>query len=74
MHEHEHFVGRGTLDKMRELDDVPATCEKYPFGGDEQGEVSLAWGISGRMYVYIKQLDKVEVYETIDVSMAGGTP
>lgn len=71
---HEHFVGQGTLNKMNELDDVPATCEKYPFEGEQAGEVSLCWGVSGRLYVYIKQLDRVEVYETIDVAMAGGTP
>lgn len=72
--EHEHFVGAGTLAKMKELDDQPATCEQYPFEGDVRSEVSLAWGTSGRMYVYLKQLDRVEVYETIDTSMAGGNP
>lgn len=71
---HEHFVGSGTLNKMRELDDNPATCEQYPFTGEQRGEVSLAWGVSGRMYVYIKQLDRVEVYETIDVMLADGNP
>lgn len=71
---HEHYVGKGTADKMRELDDTPATCEKYPFGGEQASEVSMAWGVSGRLYVYIKQIDKVEVYETLDISMAGGNP
>lgn len=71
---HEHYVGSGTLSKMQELDDQPATCEQYPFSGDTRDEVSLCWGISGRMYVYLKQVDKVEVYETIDVMLAGGTP
>lgn len=71
---HEHYVGQGTLDKMHELDDVPATCEKYPFEGETKGEVSLAWGVSGRLYVYITSLNRVEVYETVDVVMAGGNP
>lgn len=74
MSEHAHYVGPGTLAKMQELDDSPASCEKYPFSGDSAEEVSLAWGVSGRMYVYVKQLDRVEVYETIDTTMAGGNP
>lgn len=72
--EHRHYVGPGTLSKMRELDDSPATCEKYPFEGEQQDELSLAVGISGRLYVYVKQLERVEVYETIDTTMAGGNP
>lgn len=69
---HVHYVGPGVLKKMQELDDTPSTCEKYPFEGEQQGEVSLAWGKSGRMYVYLSSLDRTEVYETMDMTMAGG--
>lgn len=67
-----YYVGSGTLSKMRELDDEPATSEQYPFAGEHKDEVSLAWGKSGRMYVYLKSVDRVEVYETMDMHLAGG--
>lgn len=69
---HQHYVGDGILWKMNELDDLPATCEKYPFAGEQAGEVSLAWGRSGRIYVYIASLNRVEVYESMDIMLAGG--
>lgn len=69
---HIHYVGPGVGDKMSELDDKPATCEKYPFPGEFQGEVSLTWGESGMCYVYLKELDKVIVLPTLDMLIAGG--
>lgn len=81
---HIHYVGPGILAKMQELDDEPATCEKYPFLtrlGDKDelipdeyaGEVSLAWGKSGMLYVYLKSLDRTIVNATLDMLIAGGT-
>lgn len=69
---HEHYIGRLVVEKMAELDDVPATCEKYPFPGEQESEVSLTWGVSGMLYVYIKQLDRVMVYPTFEMMVAGG--
>jgi hypothetical protein len=80
---HAHYVGDGILWKMQELDDAPATCEKYPFNtkivdgrvepDENAGEVSFAWGRSGRLYVYIASLNRVEVMETQDIRLSGGT-
>lgn len=70
--EHTHYIEKGVLAKMAELDDSPATCEKYPFEGEAQGEVSMTWGVSGMAYVYLAQLDHVFVYPTLDMLMAGG--
>lgn len=70
--EHTHYVGPGVADKMRELDDTPATCEKYPFPGSEADEVSLTWGVSGMCYVYLRSTGKVVVLPTLDMVLAGG--
>lgn len=82
MANHIHYVGPGVGDKMSELDDKPATCEKYPFNtkivngqlvvDENAGEVSLTWGVSGMCYVYLKELDRVIVLPTLDQLLAGG--
>lgn len=70
--EHTHYIEKGVREKMAELDDSPATCEKYPFPGNAESEVSMTWGISGMTYVYLKQLDRVIVIPTLDMLLAGG--
>ena len=72
MEQHVHHVEKGVLEKMAELDDSPATCQKYPFPGEQQGEVSLTWGVSGMIYGYVSQTGRVFVYPTLDMLLAGG--
>lgn len=80
--QHIHYVGPGIAAKMAELDDTPATCERYPFNTkiidgrivvDELAkEISFAWGRSGMCYAYIKDIDQTIVGATLDQVIAGG--
>lgn len=80
--QHTHYVGPGIAAKMVELDDAPATCERYPFNTkiiegrivvDELAdEISFAWGRSGLCYWYIKDTNQVIVGATLDQVIAGG--
>lgn len=70
--QHIHHVGAGVLTKMAELEDSPATCEKYPFTGEQEGEVSLTWGTSGMIYCWVAESQHCYVYPTLDMLLAGG--
>lgn len=82
MNQHVHGVGPGIAEKMRELDDSPASCEPYPFvaklllngtlGVSElAGEISIAVGKSGMVYIYTPD-SGVSVLVTLDMLIAGG--
>lgn len=81
--QHTHHVGQGIRDKMQELGDSPASCEKYPFnvkwvdGNPVQdeltGEMSIALGKLGMVYLYSRETGVV-VLPTLDMLLAGGLP
>jgi hypothetical protein len=84
MSQHVHYVGPGFKTKMDELGDSPASCERYPFlvkegaigqliKDDLAGEMSLAVGKMGLIYIYTPETGVI-VVPNLDMLLAGGLP